>query len=159
MKKFTVLNFQLAPSGVALIAAGALLIGALLAGAGYIVGSKRAAAGVPDPAPTHPPAAAPAPATPATAATAPPAEAFALRVKTVASEAEAKALQGELKVKEIESVVVPLPGEGDVVIYEVAIAMHYASRREAAAAAAALAEKKGVETVVVPAAPLPKPPR
>ena len=157
MKKFTVVNFQLAPSGVVLIAAGALLIGALLAGAGYIVGSKRAAA----PAPTQPlPAApAPAPAAPTTAtAAAPPAEAFALRVKTVASEAEVKALQGELKAKEIESVVVPLPGEGDVVIYEVDIATRYASRREAADAAAAIADKKGVETVVVPAAPLPKPP-
>jgi len=129
MTKHKIVRFQLAPSGVALVIAGAVLIGALLAVAGYIAGSRH------DPAPA--PAAAPA------------AEAFALRLKTAASEEEATAAQAELKAKGIDAAIVALPPDG-AARYALETG-RYASRREAADASAALAEKTGVETVVVEA--------
>ena len=126
MTKHKIVHFQLAPSGVALVIAGAVLIGALLVVAGYIAGSRH------DPAP------------------APAAEAFALRVKTVASEDEAKTAQAELKAKGVDAAIVALPPEGGAASYALDTG-RYATRREAADASAALAEKSGVETVVVAA--------
>ena len=124
MTKHKIVHFQLAPSGVALVIAGAVLIGALLVVAGYIAGSRRA---------------------PALAA-----EAFALRVKTVASEEEAKTAQAELKAKGVDAAIVALPPDGGAASYALDTG-RYATRREAADASAALAEKSGVETVVVAA--------
>jgi len=125
MTKHKIVRFQLAPSGVALVIAGAVAIGALLVAAGYIAGSR------------HAPAPAPA------------AGAFALRLKTAASEEEATAAQAELKAKGIDAAIVALPPDG-AARYALETG-RYASRREAADASAALAEKTGVETVVVEA--------
>jgi septal ring-binding cell division protein DamX len=173
-----VINFQLARSGVVLIIIGSFVIGVLLVAAGYMAGlaaSSKAAIPAPALATTAtnataasttaattaaaaPPAAAAVTATPTKSATAPAEEAFSLRVKTFGSEAEAKAEQIALKGKQIESVIVTLPPEGGgAVIYSVETG-HYATRAEAAAASASLAEKSEVQTAVVPAAPLPKPP-
>jgi len=148
--KHTIVNFQLARSGVALVAGGGLVMAGLLAGAGYMAGRASS----PPPKPAAPPPArpsAPAPAAPPAAKKAPPpAELFSLRAGTAGSEEEAKALQAKLKAKGIASAIVALPPDsGGVVIYSVESGQ-YASRREAADAAAALAEKTGVRTVVVP---------
>lgn len=181
MTKPKVINFQLARSGVALIITGSFVIGVLLIAAGYMAGlAASSKAAVPASLSTQPPSSAPAAATaattaasdtaavatttatttatPITASNAPAEEAFSLRVKTFGSEAEAKAEQVALKGKQIESVIVTLPPEGGgAVIYSVETG-RYATRAEAAAAAASLAEKSEVQTAVVPAAPLPKPP-
>ncbi|MEA2237215.1 MAG: hypothetical protein QOC81_1939 [Thermoanaerobaculia bacterium] len=77
-------------------------------------------------------------------------------MKTFGSEAEAKAEQAALQGKQIESVVVTLAPLGGAAIYAVETG-HYATRAEASAASASLAEKNGLQTAVVPAAPLPKP--
>jgi septal ring-binding cell division protein DamX len=180
-----VINFQLARSGVVLIIIGSFVIGVLLVAAGYMAGlAASSKAALPLSTQTAPAAATiaantnttsttaattaasdTAAATTAvtttattTAPTAPAEEAFSLRVKTFGSEAEAKAEQVALKGKQIESVIVTLPPEGGgAVIYSVETG-HYATRAEASAASASLAEKSDVQTAVVPAAPLPKPP-
>jgi cell division septation protein DedD len=177
-----VINFQLARSGVVLIIVGVLVIGMLLVAAGYMAGLAASSKGaLPSSAPASATTAANASTTSTTttttaasdtaaattavtttatttAPTAPAEEAFSLRVKTFGSEAEAKAEQVALKGKQIESVIVTLPPEGGgAVIYSVETG-HYATRAEASAASASLAEKSEVQTEVVPAAPLPKPP-
>jgi cell division septation protein DedD len=172
-----VINFQLARSGVVLVIVGVLVIGVLLVAAGYMAGLAASSKGaIPAPAlattaasatavsttaataATAPPAAATITATTTTASNAPAEEAFSLRVKTFGSEAEAKAEQVALKGKQIESVIITLPPEGGgAVIYSVETG-HYVTRAEASAASASLAEKSEVQTAVVPAAPLAKPP-
>jgi septal ring-binding cell division protein DamX len=171
-----VINFQLARSGVVLVIVGVLVIGVLLVAAGYMAGlaasskaalplstqtaapATNAANATATSTTAAPPAAATIAATTTTASTSPAEEAFSLRVKTFGSEAEAKAEQVALKEKQIESVIVTLPPEGGgAVIYSVETG-HYATRAEASAASASLAEKSEVQTAVVPAAPLAKPP-
>jgi hypothetical protein len=149
--KHTIVNFQLARSGMAMIIGGALIVGILLAGAGLIGGlrsSKPPAA--PQPAPA-------APAPPPTAAPAPAAQTFSLRVKTVFSEAEAKAEQAALKEKQIDAVIVALPPADGAPRFAIETG-RYASHDAAVEASIALAEQKQVRTAVVTAAPLPKPP-
>jgi hypothetical protein len=151
--KHKIIRFQLAPSGVALVAGGVIAIGALLIVGGYAAGVASSSK---TSLPARPaPVAAPAP-VPAVDKT-PPTKTFSLRVTTVFSEEAAKAEQAALKEKEIESVVVALPPEGGETMYAVEIGP-YASHAAAADASAALAEQKEVQTVIVPAAPLPKPP-
>lgn len=188
MTKHTIIAFQLARSGLALVVIGSFVIGVLLVAAGYMAGlAASSKAAVPASLSTQTAVPAPASATSATTASttaattaaaspaaatttaatttattsasnAPAEEAFSLRVKTFGSEAEAKAEQVSLKGKQIESVIVALPPEGGgAVIYSVETG-RYATRAEASAASASLAEKSEVQTAVVPAAPLPKPP-
>jgi hypothetical protein len=150
--KHTIVNFQLARSGVAMIAGGAALVGVLLAGAGYIGGLKSSpkAAAAPPPAPAAPPP-------PPKAAHAPPAQTFSLRVKTVFSEPEAKAEQAALQEKQIDAVIVALPPADGAAMFAIETG-RYPTHDAAVEASIALAEQKHVRTAVVAAAPLPKPP-
>jgi hypothetical protein len=149
--KHTIVNFQLARSGVAMIIGGASVVGILLAGAGYIGGLKSSpkTTAAPEPAPAAPP--------PPKAAPAPPAQTFSLRVKSVFSEPEAKAEQAALKEKQIDAVIVALPPMDGAPMFAIETG-RYATHDAAVEASIALAEQKQVRTAVVTAAPLPKPP-
>jgi len=151
--KHTIVNFQLARSGVAMIIGGVSMIGVLVAGAGYIGGLKSSS---PKPPVVRQPAAVVHPPPPA-AVPAPPAPMFSLRVKTVFSEAEAKAEQAALKEKQIDAVIVALPPADGAPLFAIETG-RYATHDAAREASIALAEEKQLQTAVVPAAPLPKPP-
>jgi cell division septation protein DedD len=179
MTKHTIVKFQLHRTGIVLIVIGCIVISLLLVAAGYVTGYAKGSgafaalkgasgaglkpAGLKPglhPAATAPvAAAAPAsrpgfsPAPPA----APPPEAFSLRVGKTWNEEAAKAWQTELKGKEITAVIVAMPAENGVTIYSVEIG-RYPDRHAAADEAERLKDRQGIETVVVPAAPLPKPP-
>ena len=147
MPAHKVITFQLAPSGVALVVGGVALVTGLAAAGGYLLGSRVVTPSVSE-APGRAGGAPPKPPGPSLPLGVAAKEAFTLRLtKTVASEEEAKALQAALKdEKGIDAVVVPIPP-----IFALEMGS-YPTRREAAEASAALAEK-GVETVVVTAAP------
>jgi hypothetical protein len=143
MTKHTIVNFQLAKSGVAWLAGGASAIGMLLAAAGYVGGlaSSSQKAAVPLlPASTVQHAAPAVKSEPA-----PPAQQFSLRVKTFFTEGGAKAEQTALKEKGIESAVVTLPQPGAGALYSLEIGP-YATRAEAIAASIAFGEQKQVQT-------------
>jgi hypothetical protein len=152
MTKHTIVNFQLARSGVAMIAGGASLIAALLAGVGYMTGSKSS-----PPPVVAPPTVVHPPPQPPVVTTAPPAPMFSLRVKTVFTEAEAKTEQAALKEKQIDTIVVALPPADGAPMFAIETG-RYSTHDDAAEASAALAEEKQLRTAIVPAAPLPKPP-
>jgi len=150
------MNFQLSRSGVAMVATGAAALAGLIGGGGFMAGSARSAPAAAVPAATT--TAAPAtPAAPPPAAPAPPAETFALRVRTVASEGDAKDLLSDLKDKSIDAIVVPNPLDG-ITLYSVDLKGRWPSRQEANDIARALFDKTGIETFVISVPPpTPKP--
>ena len=157
MTRHTIFTFQLHRKGVVLIVLGCIVIAVLLTLAGYFAGVAHAtaaqtketpatAAAGPAPAVAAPPGVAPPP------AAARPPEEFAIRLGQATSEEEAKALQAELKVREIDTTIVTLPTESGVPIFSL-LAGRYPSRAAAAEDATKLEDRKGVAAVIVPAPP------
>jgi cell division septation protein DedD len=160
MAKHTIFTFQLHRRGVVLIVIGCIFVAALLATAGYFAGfahaKKEATPTPPAPAPLTSRTQAAAPAAPPVPPAAP-SEEFSLRLGQTIGEDEAKALQAQLRTKEIETIVVTIPTEGGGAIYSLESG-RYPSRAAAAAAASQLENRASVSAVVVPAPPLPKTP-
>ena len=140
-------TFRLHRKGVAMVAVGAVLQGALLFAAGYLAGTRHSPPPVPKPAPQEQkPAKQESAAKPHIED-----EAFTLRVGAFADEAEAKAFVQELTARGHKPVVAAVAQNG-VVLHMVLIG-RYMGRDAAAEAAAELTRKEGIFSAVVPAAP------
>jgi cell division septation protein DedD len=143
------ITFRLHRKGVALLAIGAVLMGALLFAAGYLTARRRS---LPQAAlPSVPAATKEKPAKQESAAT--PHiedEAFTLRVGAFADEAEAKAYVQELAVRGHKTSVAAVAQNG--IVLHMVLLGRYAGRDAAAEAAAELKRKEGITSAVVPAA-------
>lgn len=150
--KHAIVTFRLHRRGVILLAVGAVLLGALLFAAGCLTGMRRAGRTSAAAAPAVP-AVPRIAAQPAKSAETPaePEDAYALRVGTFADEAEAKTLADELAAAGHKPAIAPMETSGGVLLHTVRIGP-YATREAASEAASGLA-RRGVSSVIVPAAP------
>lgn len=144
--KHSMFTFRLHRKGVAMVAVGAVLQGALLFAAGYLAGSRHA---------PLPPVAKPAPKEqkPVKQESAEKPhiedEAFTLRVGAFADEADAKALVQEMTARGRQATVAPWTSRSGFVLHTVTIGQ-YNGRDEAASAAEELKRKEGISSAVVP---------
>lgn len=145
-------TFRLHRKGVALVAVGAVLQGALLFTAGYLAGSRHAPAAVPRPAvpKAEKPAKQESVEKPHIED-----EAYTLRVGAFADEADAKAFVQEMAARGRQATVVPWTSRGGFVLHTVTTG-NYGGRDEAASAAAELKRKEGISSAVVSAPRVPE---
>lgn len=151
--KHSMLTFRLHRKGVAMVAVGAVLQGALLFAAGYLAGTRHAppSASVPKPAPQEQkPAKQESAAKPHIED-----EAFTLRVGAFADEADAKAFVQDMAALGRQATVVPWTSRSGLILHTVTIGQ-YKGRDEAASAAAELKQKEGISSAVVLAPRVPK---
>lgn len=142
--KHSMLTFRLHRKGVALVAIGAILQGALMFAAGYLAGSRHAPP-VPKPAPKEQkPVKQESAEKPHIVD-----EAFTLRVGAFADEADAKAFVQEMTARGRQATVAPWTSRSGVVLHTVTVGQ-YNGRDEAASAAEELKRKEGISSAVVP---------
>ena len=138
-------TFRLHRKGVAMVAVGAVLQGALLFAAGYLAGTRHSPPPVPKPAPQEQkPAKQESAAKPHIED-----EAFTLRVGAFADEADAKAFVQEMTALGRQATVVPWTSRSGFILHTVTTGQ-YKGRDEAASAAAELKRKEGISSAVVP---------
>lgn len=143
--KHSMFTFRLHRKGIAMVAVGAVLQGALLFAAGYLAGSRH----VPPPV-SKPTVEKKKPAKQESAAQ--PHiedEAFTLRLGAFEDEAEAKAFVQEMAALGRQATVVPWTSRSGLILHTVTTGQ-YKGRDAAASAAAELKQKEGISSAVVP---------
>ena len=143
--KHSMVTLRLHKTAVIFIVVGAVLLGALLVGVGYILGARRGRPGF-SPAPAVP-AAGLKPGLPTATA---PSENAAVRVAMFDNETDAKDFVQQLASRKLAGAIVPIATSSGVTLYTVEVGP-YTTRAAADAAAKKLADDYGLNTAVVPA--------